>query len=63
MASQFEKYESELVELIKSAKIKLADEVPVAKKGMKITLFDINNYEHTADKNSLKKLKKHLFEI
>ena len=31
--SQFERYEQDLVELIKTTKIKLADKIPIADKG------------------------------
>lgn len=33
MSDQFERYELDLIEVIKSAKIKLADQIPITEKG------------------------------
>lgn len=37
MADQFGRYEQDLIELIKSAKIKLADNIPIAERGITST--------------------------
>ena len=39
MSDQFERYEQDLIEVIKSAKTKLADEIPIAEKDAKRVLI------------------------
>jgi hypothetical protein len=40
MSDQFERFEQDLIEIIKSAKIKLADEIPISDKGtLRLLLF------------------------